>query len=84
MKEEMDMPELKALAKKTREIRAAMHLTQAEFAAQCGISEKTLVAIEHEHGNAKLSTLHKIAVFGHSSIAEMVDIRKKRTRKKRV
>ena len=66
------MPELIALAKNTKGLRQSMHESQAEFAANCGISAKTLVFIESKKSNAKLETLQKIAAYCDCTVAELM------------
>lgn len=68
------MPELKALAKKSKAVRKAMHENQAEFAANCGISTETLSLIEREKSDPRLSTIQKIAAYTDCTVSELLKI----------
>jgi DNA-binding XRE family transcriptional regulator len=53
------------LAEATRAMRQISGLTQFEYATLLSISPRTLINIENNHGNPRLSTLEKLAApFG--------------------
>ena len=68
------MPECEALAKRLKEIRKEMELSQMEFAAECGISTEILSLIEREKTDPKLSTLQKISAYVGCEVSELIKV----------
>lgn len=52
-----------SLQEAVRQMRKVSRLTQAEFAAHCGVSTKVIKAIEGGHGNPTVQTLNRIGGF---------------------
>lgn len=70
------MPEMKALAVKTKMIRKVIfHETQLEFAQNCGISPDELSDIENQHANPRLTTLQNIAAYTGLTVSELLDVK---------
>ena len=69
------MPEAKALAQKSKELRREMHESQIEFAYHCGISTETLSLIEREKADPRLSTVQKIAAYANKTVSELLEVK---------
>ena len=68
------MPELKALAVKTRAKRLENHETQLMFGLSCGLSEDEICKIENETTDPKLSTIQSIAAYIGLSVSDLLKI----------
>ncbi len=68
------MPEVKALAEKSKQIRKEMKESQMEFAYHCGICTETLSLIEREMADPRLSTVQKIAAYSNRTVAELLQV----------
>lgn len=69
------MPELIIFSVRTKELRTKMGLTQAEFAAMVGISEKEVSLIERKKlTDVKLSTLQKVAALTGLTVSELLSV----------
>lgn len=71
------MPECEALAKKLKELRKKMDLSQMELAAECGISTETLSLIERQKADPRLSTIQKIAAFADCEVTELLKVERR-------
>ena len=68
------MPECEVLAKKLKELRKMMDLSQMELAAECGISTETLSLLERQKVDPKLSTIQKIAAFANCEVVDLLKV----------
>ncbi len=68
------MPEIQALADNVVKIRKTMHLNQAEFSWEVGISIEELSLIERGKANPRLLTLQKIAAFTGLSVSDLLQV----------
>ncbi len=59
------------LAHKIKNYREANHLSQFEFAEDCGVSEDLISLIEREKENVKLDTLDLLSVRMNLTVAEL-------------
>ena len=68
------MPELKALAVKTRAKRLENHETQLMFGLNWCLSEDEICKIENENTDPKLSTIQSIAAYIGLSVSDLLKI----------
>lgn len=66
------MPEKKILSENIRAIRKKAHLSQFEFAEDCGISKDTLSLIERGKYNPSVELLQMIASYCGVTVSELL------------
>lgn len=66
------MPEKKILAENLKEIRRKHHISQFEFAEECGISQEALSLLERCKGNPTLESLQLIAAYSGYTVPELL------------
>lgn len=64
--------ERKNLAKKVKSYRKEHHLSQLEFAEECGISDVSLCRIERQNSNVSLETIQLLAARIGDTVAELL------------
>lgn len=69
------VPEKNILATNLKIIRRRRHLSQFEFAEECGISKESLCRLECGKGNPTLETLQLIAAYSGCTVSELLSPR---------
>lgn len=64
--------ERKALAKKIKSYRKEHHLSQFEFAEDCGMSDVSISRIERQNSNVSLDTMKLLAARMGASISDLL------------
>jgi len=64
--------ERRALAKNVKSYRKAHHLSQMEFAEECGISDVALCHIERQNANVSLDTMRLLAARIGASVSDLL------------
>lgn len=64
--------ERRTLAKKVRAYRKEHHISQLEFAEECGMSDVSLCRIERQNSNVSLDTMQLLAARIGTSVADLL------------
>ncbi len=66
------MPEKKILADNLKRLRQMRHLSQFEFAYECGISQEAISLLERGKGNPTLESLQLLAAYSGYTVSELL------------
>ena len=67
-----NMPEIAAWSERIKAFRYINHESQAEFAANVGVSEDEISLIECGRANPRLDTLQKLAAYMNITVSDLL------------